>query len=241
MSLAARAYLAMVVFSLCGSAISKFANVDPGPIAPIASLLTIGIGILAWISPIAPHLPRKPLILALSSVLLLGASAEIASLAVGIPFGQYRYTENWWPTITLGDLGPFPIALPFAWLLITGAAYRTVATLPRIHTPTIRIIAAAALATIIDFWMEPVMTETLRYWIWQNPSPLPGSADLLNPIGWFITSLIASLIFEHCGFAQPEDPTIKKDRSPWAVLAGFSLLMAGIWIIGPNPKLFSPD
>ena len=87
------------------------------------------------------------------------------------------------------------------------------------------LVLAPLMATLIDFFMEPVMTRTLGYWRWLEPGPLPGSAPWLNPVGWFATSFIAALILKR-GKAKSQiaDAT-------W-VLISYVMLIAALWAIG---------
>ena len=82
---------------------------------------------------------------------------------------------------------------------------------------------APIISTLIDFFMEPVMTRTLHYWEWQNPGPLPGGAPWLNVFGWLLTSFLATLII---GFRPAKRGTIAP-----LVLAAYVLLLGVIWLL----------
>ncbi|HEY0865908.1 MAG TPA: carotenoid biosynthesis protein, partial [Fimbriimonas sp.] len=192
----AQGYLGLVAFSLAGSALSQATGLDPGPIAPIASGLTILVGLAAVFR--ASQRDRS-IQLAAVGVLLLGAAVEVVGLETGFPFGYYAYTERWQPTVpVLGH--PFPVLLPFAWLLVSGAAFFV--AVRWVGGSIGAVPAAAAIATAVDVPMEWTMAGGLRYWVWLERGPLPGGAPVANLLGWFGTSLLASLIFYLGGAAK---------------------------------------
>jgi len=210
LSIWTKLFLGLVLFSLAGTLLKATAGVDPGPIAPVASLLTIAIGFIALTQ--SAHWGYA------LAVLFVGASAEICGLYTGLPFGRYAYTERWWPIVELPDDHYFPILVPFAWFLVAGGcalAFKAVGKSSMILAPVI--------ATLIDFLMEPVMVKVLGYWRWIEPGPLPGGAPWLNVAGWFLTSLIAAWILSKSKAKGSEDPV-------W-VLVGFVLLITGLWLI----------
>jgi putative membrane protein len=210
-------YLGLVAFSILGSLMSALTKLSPGPIAPVASALTLLAGLAALY---AEHIPTRALV----TTLLIGTSAEVIGLATGYPFGRYVYTTAWQPTVQLGQLGPFPLLLPFAWLLMVGAAEGTVGPRPY------RVLIVALLAAAIDLLMEPVMAGPLGYWKWLDKGPLPGGAPLLNFIGWFAVALLATTVSRQ----SEARPTARY------VLAGHLALTVGIGLIhaqlGPLPS-----
>lgn len=209
LSLWTKLFLGLVLFSLAGTLLTRFTSLDPGPIRPVASLLTIAIGFIA-LARLAK--PWQAL-----AVVLLGGGMEICGLYTGYPFGSYRYTSNWWPTIELPQGQPYPLLLPFAWFLIAGGCAIALRPLGKSM-----LVLAPLLATLIDFFMEPVMTQKLEYWDWTTPGPLPGGAPWLNVVGWFATSLLASLILRK-GKGS--------DEAAW-ILTAYVVLIAGLWAVG---------
>lgn len=213
-----RLFLGLVAFSLAGSLFSRLAHLDPGPIAPVASLLTLGAGVWATFAEYVPTIRQPWPRLALA--LLFGASAEVVGLATGFPFGHYAYTGAWWPTIAL-PVGPFPLALPFAWLLMAGAS--------NLSLPALRPLPSALfgglLAATVDLVMEPVLAGPLGYWHWLRPGPLPGGAPIANFLGWWLTASFAGLLLT---------VGVRPGRSsaPRWVLGGFTVLIVGLGLIG---------
>ncbi|MBX7134153.1 MAG: carotenoid biosynthesis protein [Fimbriimonadaceae bacterium] len=213
-----RVYLAFVLFSLGGTALQVFGGLDPGPIAPVAAVLTLALGVMAVMSgptrtsppaPISTGLERGKL-WASVAVLVLGIVAEICGLYTGLPFGQYRYTDAWWPTIPLPGGHVFPVMLPFAWVLIVVGA--TVA-LSRWFDGIRLGLMVGLLASAIDFFKEPVLTQALGYWKWTDPNWPLGEGlfgvPLLNALGWFVVATLGALTFEavrHSPLLRPHVP-----------------------------------
>lgn len=210
LTLPARLFLGLVAFSLVGSLLSKSFNLDPGLIRPAASFLTIATGFLT--------LARMAKLWQVGAVLLIGGAAEVCGVYMGFPFGRYEYTAAWQPVISLPQGHLFPLLVPFAWFLVAGGCALALRPLGK---PM--LILAPLMATLIDFFMEPVMTRTLGYWRWLEPGPLPGGAPWVNMAGWLATSLLAALILRR-GKATSDEAT-------W-ILAGYVALVAGLWAIG---------
>src|SRR5580658_744218 len=91
-----RIYVLLVIFSIAGSVICRFARLDPGAIAPIASALTLIIGVTAIFRSMADDLKLRTYG-AFASIVVLGTVVEIIGVSTGIPFGEYAYTDRWKP------------------------------------------------------------------------------------------------------------------------------------------------
>lgn len=195
-------YLGVVAFSLIGLTLQRFLNLDPGPIAPVASLLVLGLGfwgIAALWGSVRAVLP----------IVGIGAASEVLGLFTGVPFGTYEYSSNWWPTIPLGADHRFPLALPFAWGFIVGAC--------ALLTPRGRwwAVGAGLMAAVIDWPMELAMTRVYEYWRWPEGGPLFG-VPVTNFTGWWLVAAIALT------FTTKPEPRVE---AGW-YLAGFCLLTA---------------
>jgi uncharacterized membrane protein len=220
LSFLCRCYLSLIGFSLAGSIFAKVSGLDPGPIAPVASALTIGCGFLAVFEPIF-FKKNWPAVAVIAAALAGSFLIEVFGVFTGLPFGRYTYTSLWQPTIRI-EGHPFPALLPFAWLLMVGAS---AVICSKSRYP---IVSAGLLATACDLLMEPVMTGPLIYWRWLEPGPLPGGAPLLNPIGWLlVASLIAWLLSKI---------KLENRQSGIAVLAGHLALIIGIGAIATIPR-----
>ena len=215
-----RLYIGLVVFSLCGSLLSECTHLSPGPIAPIASILTILAGFMTIFEPEWRE-PAPRSISLLFSAFAIGCAAELLGIFTGIPFGRYEYSRKWEPVVNLGEK-IFPLLLPFAWLMVVGAC---MSVCMKLRHP---VICGALLATAIDFVMEPVMTGPLDYWRWVVKGPLPGGASLLNPIGWFITSWLVGLVVVRL--------KVSSRFAAGTILAGHVTLTLGIAAIAVIPR-----
>jgi len=197
---------------------SRLTKLDPGPIAPVSAVLTLGLGCAAAFGPLVRELGRRAWI-ALMLVLVLGAAVEYVGVTSGFPFGRYAYTDAWWPTVPLPSDGHFPLQVPFAWFLMAGASYLAASRLPALVAP----LGGGLLAAGLDLLMEPVMAGPLGYWRWLDPGPLPGGAPVANFLGWLGTATIAGLAMQALGARR-----VSESREPVVVLAGHLLLTLGI-------------
>ncbi len=210
-----RLYLALVAFSILGSVAERALGVDPGPIKPIASAATLVAGFAAVARQAGP-MGRWPIVWLFG----LGVAVELAGVHTGVPFGRYSYTGAWSPSVDLPSGESFPLLLPFAWTMIVGAA---MLAMPPRWPVAGRVVAAAVLATAVDFVMEPVMVRELGYWVWHDPFG-PFIAPLANAAGWLGTSLAGAAAW---GRSSPSDR-----RAPVLVLSGHLALMATIGSLG---------
>lgn len=224
-SSACRLYLGLVAFSLAGSLFSRLAHLDPGPIAPIAALLTLGTGCVAAFQPLFREIGGKAWA-ALGVVLVLGTCMEVAGVLTGFPFGRYAYTDRWWPTVPIAEGVLFPLQLPFAWFLMAGASYLMVAWIGQGRLGKFYALFAGLLAALLDMAMEPVMVHRLGYWRWMTPGPLPGGVPLSNFLGWFATTALAAVALNAFGAGKAW-----RAPEPKLVLLGHMLLTLGLGLI----------
>jgi uncharacterized membrane protein len=211
-------YLGLIGFSVVGLVFTRLTSFDPGWISPIsaAAVLLVGAGLVAraigWV--------------AAAVIAVLGGVSELVGLFTGFPFGHYVYSQVWWPTISLGSGGHFPLLVPIAWVMVVGASYAFVGV--RCRTPFLRIAASATLATMIDAGMEPVITHQLGYWHWVDLGrpfgALPGgSSPILNSMGWWLVSAIAVAVIERLAKARA-----KASLAAGIVLGAYIALMVMI-------------
>jgi uncharacterized membrane protein len=218
LSLGCKLYLGLVIFSLVGSLFSHLTKQDPGFIKDAASVLTLGLGVAVVARPFVQKSGWWPTL----AILLLGTGAELVGMLTGWPFGHYVYSDRWWPTVPLGAGGHFPLALPFAWLLVVLASFALAMRFSREWKPWTPILAGL-IAALVDLPMEPVMTRVLGYWRWNESGPLPGGAPISNLIGWWVLTMIGGFIlsaFRRNDWERPVEPIV--------VLVGHLALTFGI-------------
>lgn len=196
-------YLGVIAFSLFGLTLQRLTGLDPGPIAPAASLALILLG-FAGVSLVFGSWR------ALWPILVIGAASEVLGLTTGFPFGRYEYTAAWWPTIPIGNGHVFPLILPFAWAFIVGSCALLV---PRTKWWP---LWTGLLAAIVDLPMERAMVDVYGYWRWETPDSF-FAAPWTNFLGWWAVAALALLFVR-----RPE----AVDRGRGIFLAAFCLLTA---------------
>ncbi len=218
LSLPCRAYLGLVAFSLAGSALSRATGLDAGWVGRVAALVTLAMGVGTVLRALGPGAKTWPF------ALLIGAASEVCGLYTGLPFGAYAYTDAWWPTVPLPGGHRFPVALPFAWLMMAGAGYLVAARWarrPGTSPAWWAVPLGGVLAALADVPMEPVMAGPLGYWRWLEPGPLPGGAPVANFVGWVVVSAAAGAVLR-LGPPPPDS------REPLIVLLVHSLFVVAL-------------
>jgi len=148
-------------------------------------------------------------------ILLCAYLIETAGTLTSIPFGDYRYTDKFGPSIWPGPtLLTVPITIPLAWhVIITNALFIVRAAAPHLSRLG-EALAAGAICTAYDFILEPFATRVKGYWIWNN-----GSVPLLNYVSWFVLSALLVWFF-----APTLSTRFRRDPRPWIILASTVLI-----------------
>lgn len=222
------AFLGLVGFNVLGTHAATFTGSPPTWLVRGASLLTLGSGVGALLHETSREQGIGRAVGAAALVLLIGLGVELAGTTTGFPFGPYRYTDRWWPVVLLPGERLFPLAVPFAWLMVVAACARIGGWL--LASRWQAAILAGGLAAAVDLVMEPVMTEAVRYWVWTERGPLPGGAPWTNFVGWWAVAGLAALAVRH---PRPGSPP---PTAALAVLAGHLVLLAAL-ALAPGPVL----
>ena len=114
---------------------------------------------------------------------LISLSAEMLGTTVGIPFGEYRYTN------ALGAMwfDHVPILIPLSWFFMALPSYAIAqAALPQ--RPLGRIVMGSLILLGWDLALDPAMSHATTYWIWAEPGSYYGM-PWLNLFGWYVTGL----------------------------------------------------
>lgn len=224
MHISIKAYIGLVAFAVAGTVLTFVTNLDPGPIAPVSSLLIILVGSWCVFRAAAQTIGYARAAAGLVTILIVGLVSEIAGLYTGFPFGTYRYTSEWAPTIPLPGGQLFPIALPFAWTMVVGSASLVAHGFFKRLSPGpkwVGVAFAAFLATAVDFAMEPVTVDALNYWKWQDPTHI-FSAPWSNAVGWLTVSSVGSALLTSSLVTSKK---ADESRTGLVVLAGHLALM----------------
>lgn len=204
-------YLGMVGFSLIGLVLSRVAHIEAGAVARISGLavLALGAACVGWMI----DRPWRTL-----AAMAWATAAELMGVTTGFPFGPYRYTGEWWPSI-----GTFPVGLPLAWLLVAGGCWLVVG-----GQGWKRAVGVGLAAALVDVGLEELMVHSLRYWEWRGGGPVFG-APLANSIGWFAVAFGFSLVLG--------DRDIAFRRPAALVLGAYFLLMSLVAALDFRPSL----
>ena len=112
--------------------------------------------------------------------LLVAGGLEALSVATGMPFGQYSYSDKLGP----GVWG-VPLLVPLCWQMMAHNA----ATVARLIAPMRWFVPVAALGlTAWDVFLDPQMVRA-GYWTWARQGEYVG-IPLENYLGWFLTAAI---------------------------------------------------
>ena len=187
-------YASLALFSVAGVAIGEYFHLHIAKEAKIFGPLTLIAGVIAIYAQISWNEKHERLQIWKSFLVAgaFGGLAELCGVILGVPFGRYRYTGLWFPTVTIGIYGYYPLLIPLAWILVPGSWALFAGARFRFGPA---VLIAATLSTLTDFIMEPVLVHVLRYWVWIRPGPLPGGAPFLNPFGWWVCSAVVAVIF----------------------------------------------
>jgi uncharacterized membrane protein len=155
------------------------------------------------------------------ALIVLTASLGVETLGAwtGFPFGVYRYSDLFGPS-----LGVVPLTIPLAWhIVLTNALFLVRAGAP--HCSRWGEAALTAfLCTAYDFILEPFATTVKGYWHWQG-----GTIPLQNYAAWFVVSglLVGS-------FAPTTATRHRRDPRPAVVLGmTVAIFLAGRYFGAP--------
>jgi uncharacterized membrane protein len=149
------------------------------------------------------------------TIVLCAYLIETAGTLTTIPFGDYRYTDKFGPTLWPGAaLLTVPITIPLAWHVVVTNALFIVRSLAPHFSGFAEAICAGAICTAYDFVLEPFATKVKGYWIWNG-----GAVPLLNYVSWFALSALLIWLF-----APRFSSRFRHDIRPWVILASTVLI-----------------
>lgn len=114
-------------------------------------------------------------------ITVLSGVVETLGTRTGFPFGDYIYTDRMGPML----MNTLPLAIPLAWWNILSPFFMLMRHyFPKLN-PRLTCLSVAALATLIDWIMEPFAWRIKGYWIWTS-----GTIPLQNYCAWFALSFL---------------------------------------------------
>lgn len=200
-------FTGLIIFSICGTLVSRIFHSDPGLIAQITLLLIILAGAVC----VGRQVSSRP---ALFIALTIGLLATILNSVSGLPFGHFKLQGTWWPVIPFGA-SLLPLVLPIVWLMIATGSFLT---LRRFFSPGGAAVGGAIMAALIDLPSEMALTKIFNFWHWKGDGGF--GAPIQNTLAWFVLSLIS-------GFLLASSQKRKViDATPAHVLSLFCALLA---------------
>jgi len=122
---------------------------------------------------------------ALAVLYALSLSSELLGVGVGLPFGEYHYTD------ALGTkwFGMVPILIPFSWFFMAVPSYALARFVLGGGRASERVLLASFLLLSWDLSLDPAMSHATAYWLWGETGPYYGM-PLLNLFGWYVTGVV---------------------------------------------------
>lgn len=148
----------------------------------------------------------------LASVWVTGFCCEYIGVHTGWLFGNYSYGDTLGP-----QLAGIPLIIGVNWFLLIFSAGALMQR-TKLRKPAMRIVAGAAILTLLDMLIEPVAVK-LDYWRWAN-SIVP----LKNYACWFLIGIIMLWVFELFRFRR------LNYAGPVLLLVQFIFFLALYWL-----------
>lgn len=114
---------------------------------------------------------------------LISLGSETLGTTVGIPFGEYHYTD----ALGMMWFEHVPILIPLSWFFMALPSYAIArAALP--ERTFGRIVMASLILLGWDLALDPAMSRATAYWVWAEEGTYYGM-PWLNLFGWYVTGL----------------------------------------------------
>lgn len=155
----------------------------------ISHMTPVHLLLMAFLSFYVVEEQRNSLILFAIIAAVLGFAAELIGVHTALLFGHYQYGPVLGPAIA-----QVPVLIGVNWFLVLAGAATVMQyiargiALQRLRY-TVIVFGAAALATFLDWVLEPVAIA-LGYWRW-----LGNDIPLYNYWCWFLVSLVAMIAY----------------------------------------------
>ena len=123
---------------------------------------------------------------AFAALYAISLTSELLGTSLGIPFGEYGYTQ------LLGAkwFGLVPLVIPLSWFFMALPSYAlALRALPGPEAAGRRVLLASLVLASWDLALDPAMSYATKYWVWGEAGPYYGM-PLLNLFGWYVTGLL---------------------------------------------------
>jgi putative membrane protein len=124
--------------------------------------------------------------------------SEFSGTSWGLPFGHYEYTD----LLGFKIMGKVPWLIPTSWFFMGFASYRLAlfmlgpAAESRLTSAVImRSVLATAILVLWDVTLDPAMSHTTPFWVWEQPGSYYGM-PAVNILGWALTGVLIMLVIE---------------------------------------------
>jgi putative membrane protein len=128
---------------------------------------------------------------AFAAVYAISLFSEFSGTSWGLPFGHYEYTD----LLGFKLLDKVPWLIPMSWFFMGFAAYRLTiallgpsATIDSFTATCTRLLLATGILLLWDVTLDPAMSKTTPFWIWEQEGSYYGM-PALNIFGWAVTGL----------------------------------------------------
>ena len=137
---------------------------------------------------------------AFAALYLISLASELLGTTVGLPFGEYRYSEALGPRW----FGHVPVVIPVSWFFMAVPAF-ALARLLRPAGVWGRVLAGSLILLVWDLALDPAMSAATAYWIWAEPGAYYGM-PWLNLFGWYVTGVALMAALAASGAQRWIDP-----------------------------------
>ncbi len=128
----------------------------------------------------------------------LSLFSEFSGTSWGLPFGHYEYTD----LLGFKILGKVPWLIPTSWFFMGFASFRLAlfmlgpAGVSKLASAVVmRVVLATAILVLWDVTLDPAMSHTTPFWVWEQPGSYYGM-PAINILGWALTGLLIMLVIE---------------------------------------------
>lgn len=116
----------------------------------------------------------------------ISLGSELLGTRLGIPFGEYSYTQ----LLGIKWFGLVPLVIPLSWFFMALPSYAlALRALPAPEAAGRRVLLASLVLVSWDLALDPAMSHATKYWEWGQAGPYYGM-PLLNLLGWYVTGLM---------------------------------------------------